>query len=133
MITCEIPGKPIAKKRPRFVRRDNFVKTYNEQETKERKFLTQVISQFEGRRVYMAFRMPRPKSHYGTGRNAGRLKPSAPDFHVSKPDIDNCVKFALDCLNGVVFSDDRQVAELRAIKTYSGYPSTFIMIEEQKR
>ena len=34
----------------------------------------------------MNFRFVRPKSHYGTGRNAKKLKPSAPPHHTQKPD-----------------------------------------------
>ena len=32
--------------------------------------------------VTVDFYLPRPKSHYGTGRNAGALKPSAPAEHL---------------------------------------------------
>jgi crossover junction endodeoxyribonuclease RusA len=38
--------------------------------------------------VHVAFRMPRPKSHYGTGRNAGQLKDTAPVLSASRPDLD---------------------------------------------
>lgn len=38
--------------------------------------------------VCAVFRFTRPQGHYGTGRNANRLKASAPDFHVTKPDLD---------------------------------------------
>jgi hypothetical protein len=30
--------------------------------------------------VLMTFALPRPKAHYGTGRNAGQVKPSAPTW-----------------------------------------------------
>lgn len=33
-------------------------------------------------------------------------------------DLDNCVKLALDALNGIAFPDDGQVAEVRASKLY---------------
>lgn len=52
---------------------------------------------------------PRPKSHYGTGRNCDKLKPSAPKFHTRKPDHDNILKFYMDCMNKLVFVDDVQV------------------------
>ena len=34
------------------------------------------------------FVFPRPLSHYGTGKNATKLKPSAPRYHVKTPDVD---------------------------------------------
>ena len=36
-----------------------------------------------------------------------------------KPDIDNCVKAALDAMNGSVFWDDNQVTSLSVEKSYT--------------
>jgi Holliday junction resolvase RusA-like endonuclease len=61
----------------------------------------------------------RPKSHYGTGRNAGVLKASAPGLWVTtKPDLDNYVKTAQDGLNGVAYQDDGQVGGVVARKIW---------------
>jgi Holliday junction resolvase RusA-like endonuclease len=129
-----IEGAPIAKKRPRFARRGQFVQTYNDQETEEGKWLLlakgQVKDLFQGPlKVKMLFAMPRPKGHFGTGKNAAKLKPSAPQQHTKKPDLDNLVKFAKDCLNGVAWRDDSQVFELEARKIYGDRPRTEIIIE----
>ena len=143
MLTLTIPGKPIAKARPRFYRRGKFVGTYNSQETEEGRFLLECQSQLEGHELItgpisltVCFRMPRPKGHYGTGRNAGKLKPSAPDLHIKKPDLDNMLKFVKDCLNGIVWKDDSQVFSVVADKYYADHdipeavPSTLILIYE---
>lgn len=50
-------------------------------------------------RVDIEFVMPRPKAHYGTGRNAGKIKPSSPQLHGSIPDKDNLEKTVLDALS----------------------------------
>ena len=42
-----IPGKPIAKKRPRFARRGKFVKTYSAQETEEGRTFLEIKSQWK--------------------------------------------------------------------------------------
>ena len=42
--------------------------------------------------VCAVFRFTRPKGHYGTGKNANRLKVSAPDFHLVKPDLDKLIR-----------------------------------------
>ena len=129
-----IPGKPIAKRRPRFARHGKFVRTYNDQETEEGRFLFEAKQQIdkppmEGPlAVSCRFFMPRPKSHYGTGRNAGKLKASAPDHHIIKPDIDNLKKFVLDCLNGVAWKDDCQVIKASLMKGFSENPRTEIEI-----
>lgn len=43
-------------------------------------------------------------------------------FPVVKPDIDNYVKSVLDGLNGVLFMDDKQIVDFRAVKKYSDNP-----------
>jgi Holliday junction resolvase RusA-like endonuclease len=70
--------------------------------------------------VELAFRMPRPKSHMGTGRNAGLVKASAPALYRKKPDIDNLCIAVLNELQGEgqLIHDDSQVVALKASKRY---------------
>jgi len=132
MISIIIPGKPIAKARPRFARRGKFVKTYSAQETEESKFYMLAREQIKDKlsgpvivSIYLYFK--RPKSHYGTGRNAGVLKVHAPMEHSQKPDIDNVVKFIFDCLNGLAWDDDAQVIGLNVFKIWGDCDQTYIM------
>ena len=74
--------------------------------------------------------LQRPKSHFGTGKNANILKKNAPHYHTTKPDIDNLVKFYLDCLNGIAWEDDKQIIYIQATKTYSEEPLTSVRIQE---
>ena len=69
--------------------------------------------------VSMIFHMPRPKSHYRTGRYSHLLKENMPKLHVSKPDIDNIVKFYLDAMTGSFWRDDASVCTIEASKIYS--------------
>jgi crossover junction endodeoxyribonuclease RusA len=62
----------------------------------------------------VSFYFNRPQSHYGTGNNASKLKPSAPEYHTQSPDLDKLVRCLGDALTGVVYVDDRQV-----FRTYS--------------
>jgi Holliday junction resolvase RusA-like endonuclease len=55
------------------------------------------------------FYRSRPASHYGTGRNARVLKPSAPAWPIGKPDALKMARGAEDALTGVAFADDAQV------------------------
>jgi crossover junction endodeoxyribonuclease RusA len=65
------------------------------------------------------FSLRRPKGHFGTGRNAGRLKPSAPPYPTSKPDLDKLVRSTQDALKDAgVLADDSAVASLSATKSY---------------
>ena len=78
--------------------------------------------------IDLKFFMKRPKNHYGTGRNAGKLKPNAPVLHSKKPDIDNLIKFVFDCLNGQVWKDDALIYYVSALKMYAETPRTEITI-----
>lgn len=58
----------------------------------------------------VVFVFPRPKSHYGTGRNANVLKPSAPALYkVSKPDGDKLMRAIGDSLTGTLVRDDAYI------------------------
>lgn len=81
IITADIPGNPIAKKRPRFARRGKFVQVYNEHETEEGLFLARFMNTAKIEKpligplqIECIFYIKRPKSHYGTGKNQGILK-----------------------------------------------------------
>jgi Holliday junction resolvase RusA-like endonuclease len=74
--------------------------------------------------------MPRPKGHFGSGKNALTLKPGAPELHTGKPDIDNLVKAALDALTHIgMWRDDDQVFDIRATKRYGERPGARIIIQ----
>ena len=44
--------------------------------------------------------------------------------HSIRPDLDNVVKFLLDCCNGVIYRDDCLVASMKIEKVYSENPRT---------
>lgn len=119
-----IPGTPIAKKRPRFVKKTGHA--YNDQQTEEGKFLLMCINEITEKfdcaiRMEFEFIFARPKSHFGTGRNASVLKQSAPMHHLSVPDVDNLQKFCCDALNNVAYKDDSQIIEKHGKKRYADH------------
>ena len=67
----------------------------------------------------MQFHMPRPKSHYRTGKYSHLLKDNIPIYHTSRPDIDNLIKFYLDCMTGLYWKDDADIYDVHATKVYS--------------
>ncbi len=75
--------------------------------------------------VALIFNMPRPKAHFGSG---GKLKPGAPMFHKSKPDVDKISRCVLDALTSIAYLDDSQVCSLYAQKMYSDTPGVLIKI-----
>ncbi len=70
----------------------------------------------------VTFVLPRGKNHYGTGRNAEKLKGSAPKHHTKTPDLDKLLRGLLDPLTvkcgGNVLMDDSCVVQLNSVKRY---------------
>jgi crossover junction endodeoxyribonuclease RusA len=81
--------------------------------------------------VAIRFRLTRPKGHYGTGRNSGVVRPSAPAYPDVKPDLDKLTRAVLDGLKeGGAFKDDAQVVTLAVAKTYSPRGGADITVSE---
>lgn len=84
--------------------------------------------------VDLSFTLPRPKSHYGSGRNATALKPWAMAARPgSKPDLDKLVRAVLDALSGLVWDDDALVVALHAAKFYAGlgiHPGVHVRVDD---
>lgn len=51
-------------------------------------------------------------------------------YHQSKPDLDNLMKWYLDCANGILWKDDSIVAKSIVEKIYAENPLTIMEIEE---
>ena len=65
------------------------------------------------------FLLPRPVRHFeGNRRALGRIKESAKNllFPSVRPDLDNLIKFVMDSVGSLVYSDDSQVVKLMACK-----------------
>lgn len=81
-------------------------------------------------RLRAVFVFPRPQAHFGTGRNNGRLKPSAPVYCRTRPDVDKLLRAVGDALTGVVFRDDAQLVIVQAEKHYGEPPCAHVVVEE---
>lgn len=69
--------------------------------------------------VRMEFVVARPAGHYRTGRNAGQLRPGAPEHPVVRPDVLKLARLAEDAMTGVCWRDDSQTVRLIASKRYA--------------
>lgn len=76
----------------------------------------------------VTFQLARPKGHYGTGRNADVLKPSAPTHPTVKPDTTKLLRAAEDALTGIVWRDDSQVVTQFAQKVYGPHDCAYISV-----
>lgn len=127
-----IPGIPIAKGRPRFVRATG--RTYTPEATMagERNIAYFAAAAMRGRPLFsdplelhiVATYLP-PKSR----TRAQRALPWAP-FRGARPDVDNILKALLDACNGVVWVDDAIVASVRVAKVYGEQPGINVTLHE---
>ena len=67
----------------------------------------------------LTFWMPRPKGHYGTGRNAAVVKTGAPKAPTVKPDLLKLARAVEDALTGVCYLDDAQITCETLQKAYT--------------
>lgn len=125
-MVIELPGKPVAKARPRFSKVKGQARTYDKQSeeknTDKWRLKARMLGQvpFTGPlAVKMHFVYDVPKTHKGEGL-----------AHTSKPDLDNLIKWVGDVGNGILWYDDSQITELVASKGYGKHPKTVIEIKQ---
>jgi Holliday junction resolvase RusA-like endonuclease len=76
---------------------------------------------------------PRPRSHYGTGRNLGIVRNGAPGkAHGQKPDLDKLLRALGDALtqSGAI-RDDAQIAGWNARKFWADSAYMAVLVEEE--
>jgi crossover junction endodeoxyribonuclease RusA len=78
--------------------------------------------------LLLIFQVARPLGHFGTGRNAALLKPSAPLWPGVRPDLDKLTRSTCDALKDAgVYRDDSLVVMLDVSKVYAtGRQGAFI-------
>jgi Holliday junction resolvase RusA-like endonuclease len=52
------------------------------------------------------------------------------DNHKSEPDVDNCIKFVFDALNGIFWKDDKCIYRVTAVKCFEGNARTEVVIRD---
>ena len=135
MISFTITGKPIALKRHRPSARGGCY----DPSSKDKKQIWLQIAAYKPKRplagdimIKLVFTMPRPKSHYRTGKYKHLLKDNVSEYHSYKPDLDNLVKLLLDTISGKgrMICDDSQICMLQAEKVWGFKGKTEVIIEE---
>lgn len=71
------------------------------------------------------FVFPIPSS-YSTAKKTQAV--ASEIFHIKRPDVSNCIKFAEDTLKLIVIEDDSQVVSIIASKRFGEFPFTLVKI-----
>lgn len=126
--------KPESKQRPRFGANG---KVYNPQRKKSLGYKWEAARQMRVQSsetplespicVNMRFHMPMPKSWSHKRKEEQFGKPMG-----SKPDIDNLMKWSLDVLNGIAYTDDRLVSSTYCEKVWDYEGKVTISIKEEE-
>ena len=137
LLTCIIPGTPqqqgskrsLGAGRPFIEANRNLAPwradaiAYLQAEWRGRGPITEPVS------LDVAFDFARPASHYGTGRNAGVLKDSAPSAKATAPDLDKLCRALGDALTqSGVLRDDALIVEWVARKQWARKPDAWLRI-----
>ena len=128
-----IDGDPIAQARHRFHKFGVY-----DPSSKDKKSVRKQIQKYTPSKklvgaihLYIYFYCKRPKYHYGSGKNSEKIKDKyLNSYKITKPDLDNYIKFYMDCLDQF-WEDDNQVVIINSSKYYANKkPRTEIMIFE---
>ena len=136
VISFTVEGTPVAKGRPRFARRGNFISTYTPKKTlsyeqriaKEAKFTMDTNEPLRTPvAVIIEIVLEVPKS-YSKKRTFDCL--TNEESPLKKPDLDNCGKLILDAMNGIVYIDDCQIISLHITKKYGAIALVNVFVKE---
>lgn len=131
-LTFFVEGDPVAQPRVKAARRGNFIHIYTPPtadawkklvglRAKEAVKLSKWKHDGSPLGLRLLFWMPRPKSHFRTGKFWSILRDDAPKQHTSKPDIDNLQKAVMDAMTDAgIYSDDCLIFQTEALKAWAG-------------
>ncbi|WJJ94015.1 RusA family crossover junction endodeoxyribonuclease [Neopusillimonas aromaticivorans] len=134
MIRFTVPGKPVAKARPKAAARGKHITLYTPQKTVAYESTVALAARqaMAGKplltgpvEVFMTLVLPVPVS-WSKRKQADALAGAV--MPTTKPDADNCVKAIFDAVNGVVWVDDVQVVGLRLRKIYGATPCAQVTV-----
>lgn len=111
MVAFVVPGIPVAKARPRFVRVGAGVRTFTPPTSARFEERVRLSAQQAGVRIQndgpvelrVVAYWPMTGAPLKRGSRPGRLR-------TARPDVDNVLKAIADALNGIAYKDDAQVA-----------------------
>lgn len=69
--------------------------------------------------LHLRFHVARPAGHLGTGRNSGQVRPSAPWYPTTRPDVLKLARAVEDALVGVLIHDDAQIVTELLVKRFA--------------
>ena len=123
-----IPGKPVAKGRPRSFRAGNRIIVATPEATRkwERMAALEMKVQMKGRPMLTGLLWLNANFYFKSAKEGCRIE---------RPDIDNLIKSAMDAMSGIVFADDAAIVSITAnkVNTKKGTAMTMLEIGEERK
>jgi len=140
VLCISIPGQPVAKGRARFTTVGGFARAYTPAHTRDYETVVrEAARKAMAEEAIMGFRdavSVEITAYIAIPASWSKKKRALAAFNeikvVSRPDLDNYIKAALDGMNGVVFNDDSQIVHLIAAKKYDTNPRLVITVQGQE-
>lgn len=135
-IAFVIPGTPVAKGRPKFARRGNFVTTYTPEKTASYENLVKVKAEeamngrpaIEGAVAVVIWLYVTPPASWSQKKQRAALDGTI--LPTSKPDVDNVIKGIFDACNEIVWRDDKQACDVTVRKRYAPTARATVQVKE---
>lgn len=138
MISFTVPGEPVAKGRARSFIRNGRIGHHTPEKTVTYESMVRMQADAAMARANCGWLTgPLALSFtavFAIPRNWPKKRLAAhgvtPESVTKKPDLDNLAKILGDGMNGIVYSDDCQIAKINCCKVYGETPCVLVMIQE---
>ena len=130
MIAFEIPGEPVGKGRPRFVRATGRAYTPAKTESYEQRVAMTASAAMAGNLPWLGPVKLECRAVYLHPQSWSAKKKARADWKTSKPDADNILKVVKDALNKIVFHDDAQVVYATVQKRYGPIAKLVVVVTD---
>lgn len=129
MISFTVPGEPVAKGRPRFVRATGRAFTPKKTETYEGIVADHAAKAMSGSEPFEGALRLTVRAVYLVPQSWSAKRKREARWKTSKPDADNLAKIVKDALNKLAYRDDAQIVELTVQKKYGPIAGLTVSIE----
>lgn len=131
-IRFEVPGIPVAKGRPKLTTINGSARAFTPAKTVayEGKVALAGERAMDGRAPLTGAIAVEVIAWFPIPQSWSKKRKLAARFHTGRPDADNILKAIGDGLNGVIWADDSQIAEVSIHKRYAGRPCVAVTVRE---
>jgi Holliday junction resolvase RusA-like endonuclease len=130
VIAFHIPGEPVAKGRPRFVRATGRTFTPAKTANYEGVVADAASKAMDGRQPFEGPLRVTIRATFLVPQSWSQKRKREAVWKVSRPDVENVTKACLDAMNAIVYRDDAQVVELTAQKKFGPIAGLTVSIEQ---